>query len=111
MASNRPRGEDRTGRRWAGRLLRQRPSEFSASPFEAALAERAAAAAADAFLARAIRASAVIVTRLRLPPSFPPRAPSVRKYSRTSGGSFPSEAIPHLNPVMVTETRAKTIDT
>lgn len=56
------------------------------------LARRAAAAAAEAFFARALRSSGVMVSRERFPPIFPPIlppfAPCLRKYSRTSGGSF-----------------------
>ena len=53
---------------------------------------RAVAAAAEAFFARTTRSSGVMVSRERLPPIFPPIfppfAPCLRKYSRTSGGSF-----------------------
>src|SRR5215831_10904954 len=47
-------------------------------------AVRFAAAAVDAFLARAERSSGVIVSRLRLPPILPPLLPISRMISRNS---------------------------
>jgi hypothetical protein len=49
---------------------------------------RAAAAAADAFFARATRWSLVIVSSDRRPPMRPPFAPCSRKYAKTLAGSF-----------------------
>lgn len=62
---------------------------FSAGFF---FALRAAVAAADAFFARAVRCSGVMLAAAFFPPSlppiFPPFAPCFRKNSSTSGGSF-----------------------
>ena len=53
---------------------------------------RAFALAAAAFLARAVRSSGVIVSRLRLPPILPPLEPpffpSVLKYAEITGGTL-----------------------
>lgn len=49
---------------------------------------RAATAAAEAFFARAVRSSGVMVSRDRLPPILPPFAPCLRKNSSTSSGSL-----------------------
>lgn len=49
---------------------------------------RAATAAAEAFFARAVRSSGVMVSRERFPPICPPFAPCLRKNSRTSDGSL-----------------------
>ena len=53
-----------------------------------AFAFLASAAALLAFFALAVRCSAVIVSRDRLPPIRPPLAPCSLKNARTSGGSF-----------------------
>jgi hypothetical protein len=65
--------------------------DYGLRGFLAAFFARTSALFAAAFLARAVRSSGVIVSRLRFPPIFPAAEPcafpSFRKYSDTSGGT------------------------
>src|SRR5260370_12695883 len=78
------------GRRWVPR--RWVPSVHFRFAALRSRAKRSAvrffAAARDAFLARAERSSAVIVSRLRLPPILPPLLPISRMISRNNAFVF-----------------------